>query len=284
MKRSRTKAWLAAAISLLAVLVAGALLAQRVRAYNQDHPKRTPYFSLIDLTEFRFHGREVRLVDRLDEAGAGLLEVHYGDDIAAIEVGVPNPHPLPGLTRHEDWLRVMFVAPSEGRTYEEFEQAVNTGQIEPSLVLVSRHLNPGIDDSRFGLEVDTSSRERGETMRKRWTFGFLELLPDGGFKQWNKRFPESQRSFERRVMAASRAGEPKPERDPDELAEDSWEWHAALHVIPSGKAPNRTFQHDALIAAGWTLPVASAGIIGLMMSLALALAPTREQTWSRPSA
>ncbi len=282
MKRNRSGAWVGVAISLAALLVGCAVLAQRVHAFNRDHPRNTPYFFVLDLTSFLYHGRQVQIVDRLDDKGVGFVEVSYDQDVAAIPVGVPSLHPLPGLARHEDWLRVMFVAPpAEGQSYESFVQAINKGEIEPRLVLVSRHLNPGIDDSRFGLEVDSSSRERGETMRKRWTFGFLELMPQGGFRQWSRTFPESQRSYERRVLAANRAGEPKPDRDPDELAEDSWEWHAALHVIPSGKAPNRTFQHDALIAAGWSLPVASLGVIGLLISLAIALAPTREQTWNR---
>lgn len=282
MNRARKPALIAVALSLAALLVGGWNLASRIREYNQLNPRRTPYFIVIDQTRFAFLGREVSISDRLDEQGQGDLEVAFGEDRALIPVGVPNPYPLPGLARHEDWLRVMFVAPSEGLTYEQFEQAVREGSITPRLVFVSRRLNPGIDDSRFNLQIESTSRERGETMRKRWTFGFLELLPDGGFRQWERKYPESQRSFERRVLAASRAGEPKPERDPDELMEDSWEWHAALHVIPAGKAPNRSFQHDALISAGWTLPVTSLGVIGLMVSLALALAPTREQTWKRP--
>jgi len=275
MNQSRRVAWIGVVLSAVLLAVGATTLAQRIGAYNAAHPRTHPYFKSIDATEFRYAGRPVVISERVDDQGNGSVIVRYGDDVAAIEIGVPNPHPLPGLARHMDWLRVLLVAEPEGRTYAEFEQAVERGEIRPRLVFVSRHLNPGIDDNRFGLEVDESSRERGETMRKRWKFGFLELLPEGGFRQWTRRYPESERAYQGRVMAAARAGEPTPQRDPDELKEDSWEWHAALQVIPAGKAPNRSFRNDALLSAGWALPATSLGILGLMVCLAFALAPRR---------
>ncbi|MCL4221198.1 MAG: hypothetical protein KJZ65_07500 [Phycisphaerales bacterium] len=280
MKQPRLIAWSGFALSFLMLVVGAWTTGRRIAAYNRDHPREHPYFIEVNVTDFEFAGREVAIRDELDVAGTGQVVVDYGSDSAAIEVGVPNPLPLPGLARHEDWLRVLIVGEPGGRTYEQFRAAVKAREITPRLVLVSRHLNPGVDDSRFGIEVDESSREYGEVMRKRWTFGFLELLPEGGFRQWTRHYPESARSFDGRVLAAARAGEPTPKRSPDELAEDSWEWYAALTVIPAGKAPNRSFRNDALTSAGWALPVTSVGVIGSIGCLAFALAPRRSARWA----
>ncbi|KAA0213957.1 MAG: hypothetical protein DYG94_03220 [Leptolyngbya sp. PLA3] len=286
MKQPRLIAWTGLSFSLLALGVGAWTMGRRIAAYNREHPREHPYFIEVGVTDFEFAGREVTVRDQLDAEGAGQVVVDYGPDSASIDVGVPNPLPLPGLARHEDWLRVLIVGEPGGRTYEQFRQAVRDRDITPRLVFVSRHLNPGVDDSRFGIEVDQSSREYGEVMRKRWTFGFLELRTEGGFRQWTRHYPESARSFDGRVLAAARAGQPAPQRSPDELAEDSWEWYAALTVIPAGKAPNRSFRNDALSSAGWALPMTSAGVIGSIGCLAFALAPRRSDRWSaaeRPS-
>lgn len=279
MKPSRRLPWIGFVLSLLMLAVGGWTLAQRIRDYNIQNPRKHPYFMELGVPDFEFHDVPVRLHDQLDDQGQGQVIVDYGNDTAAIEVGVPNPLPLPGLARHEDWLRVVLVGEPDGRSFEEFREAARSGAIEPRLVIVSRHLNPGVDESRFGLHVDESSREYGEVMRKRWTFGFLELLPGGGFRQWSLHYPESERAYQGRVMAAAQAGEPTPDHYPDELQEDTWEWYAALLVIPAGKAPNRSFRNDALTFSGWALPVTSAGLIGSIGCLAFALAPRRSDRW-----
>jgi len=279
MKKSRLIPWIGVAISLVATIFGGWTLAQRINDFNQKNPRIAPYFLPIGITDFEFMGHKVHISDAVDDTGHGDLLVQYDDAIATIPIGVPNPYDLPGLARHTDWLGVFLVGEPEGRTYEEFQQAVKAGEITPRLIFVSRHLNPGIDDSAFGLQVDENSRERGETMRKRWTFGFLELLPDGSFRQWKRKYPESQRAFEGRSQAALLAGQPTPEHNPDDLKEDSWEWYAALHVIPEGRAPTRSFSDGAIAQSGWAFPVTAIGILGLVICLAWALVPNAISRW-----
>jgi hypothetical protein len=283
MTRSRTIAWVGVAVSLAATAIGVAALAVRISNYNELNPRRAPYFQSIGVSAFDYRDRPVTIADATDAAGNDVVRVTYGQDIATIDVGVPNPLDLPGLARHADWLGVFLVGEPQGRTYAEFQQAIADGSVIPRLVLVSRHLNPGVDDSAFNLDIDENSREYGETMRNRWTFGFLELLPGGGFRQWTRTYPESERAFEGRTQAAILKGEPPPERDPDQLEEDSWEWYAALHVIPEGKAPNRTFRNGALTNAGWAFPVAALGVLGLIVSLAFALKPSRLARWDSAS-
>jgi len=280
MRNSRTIAWVGVAISIVATLWGGWTLAQRIAAFNRTNPHEAPYFLPVEATEFDYLGTRVSVSDDIDDEGHGEVRVRYGDDLAAIPVGVPNTLDLPGLARHADWLGIYLVGEPQGREYEEFRAAVLDGEIIPRLVFISRKLNPGVDNSAFNFDIDRDSREYGETMRKRWTFGFLELLPDGGFRQWTRKYPESQRSFEGRTQAAILKGDPPPSRDPDELAEDTWEWYAAMQVIPAGKAPNTSFRNSALANSGWAFPVAAVGILGLIVCLAWALLPSKSSRWT----
>jgi hypothetical protein len=279
MKKPRLMPWIGVAVSIAVTLFGGWTLANRISDFNEKNPRVAPYFLPISITDFEFMDHAVHISDSVDDKGHGDLIVQYDDAVATIPVGVPNPYDLPGLARHTDWLGVFFVGEPEGRTYDQYQEAVKTGEITPRLIFVSRHLNPGIDDSAFGLEVNKDSRERGETMRKRWTFGFLELLPNGEFRQWKRKYPESQRAFEGRTQAAILTGKPPPEHNPDDLQEDSWEWYAALHVIPKGRAPTRSFRDGAIAQSGWAFPVTAVGILGITVFLAWALVPSAIARW-----
>lgn len=280
MKNARAIAWIGVAISLAATLGGGWSLANRIAEFNKNNPHQAPYFLPINTTEFDYLGRHVSIADDIDDQGHGQVRVEYADDIAAIPVGVPNTYELPGLARHTDWLGVYLVGEPQGRDYEQYKAAVDAREITPRLVFVSRHLNPGVENSAFNFDIDRDSREYGETMRKRWTFGFLELLPEGGFHQWTRKYPESQRAFEGRTQAAILKGEPPPTRSPDELAEDTWEWYAAMQVIPAGKAPNTSFRNSALSNSGWSFPIAAVGVLGMIVCLAWALIPSKISRWT----
>lgn len=281
MNRSRQIAWLVVVVSVATTLFGGWTLANRIHQFNQEHPRNEPFFLPVTIEQFAYKDRPVTISDIIDQDGHGEIRVEYGDALATIPVGIPNPLDLPGLAQHTEWLGVFFVGEPQGRKFNEFKAAVDAGDIEPRLIIVSRHLNPGIDNSRFGLEIDENSRERGETMRKRWTFGFIEFLPDGTFRQWRLKYPESIRSFEGRAQAALLSGNPPPVRDPDELQENSWEWYAALQVIPSGKAPTRSFSDGAIAQSGWAFPVTAIGMLGLILGLGWALLPSPITQWDK---
>ncbi len=128
-------------------------------------------------------------------------------------------------------------------------------------------------DGVFGLEQERNE-STADVRRDQWRFDFYELLPGGGFEvQTSLRFPESGSSLLRRQNNAKLKGEPIPQRDPGELQERTWQYGAALKVMP--RAPAITFENQALRAAGWTLPVSSASVLGLMFGIFFAFAPAR---------
>ncbi|MEM9373172.1 MAG: hypothetical protein AAGA55_05965, partial [Planctomycetota bacterium] len=137
----------------------------------------------------------------------------------------------------------------------------------------------GIDADKqgvFGLERDENA-STADVRRDRWLFDFYELSSDGGFVVHQPlRFPESGKSLLRRQNNAKLKGETIPEREPGELTERTWQYGAALKVMP--RAPAITFENQALRAAGWTLPVASTYVLGLVFGVFFGLAPARRCT------
>ncbi|MEZ6165288.1 MAG: hypothetical protein R3B67_12745 [Phycisphaerales bacterium] len=77
----------------------------------------------------------------------------------------------------------------------------------------------------------------------------------------------------RRRANAELKGEPEPQRSDDEIQEYTWEYGAALKV--TNRPPGITLEKQALLNAGWTLPVAASGFLLLVVSFCFAIAPDR---------
>lgn len=263
-----------AALSLVAVAVSAWSLARRIEAWNETHGRSIFYFLPVERTRFEFAGRVVEVSDDLNESGEGDVVISYGDDTLRVPVAVPNELPLPGLTRHETWLRLhVFAEAGDRQTFADFERALNAGEITSRLVAVVRtpHAEPPREGA-FDLETE-EDWGWGEVRRDRWAFTFHEFLPSGGWRSETLRFPESGAAFYRRQVAADKAGLPPPVRREDELKEGTWQFDAAIPLM--NRPPSITNEQQALRNAGWTLPVASAGIVVFIVSLAFAFAPQR---------
>lgn len=263
-------------MSLVALAVSSVMLAQRVRAYNESSVHSIFAFIEVNNPEFEVFGRPVTLTDVEDEEGRPSVRVAYGDDELTIPVSVEPRQKLPGFfNRHADWLRMVFFADRSGMSMEEFQARMARDEIETRLVVVTR--TPfGVDPDKpglFGLEQERNE-STADVRRDQWRFDFYELEPRGGLTVHQPlRFPESGKSLLRRQNQAELAGEPIPQRDPGEIEERTWQYGAALKVMP--RAPAITFENQALRAAGWTLPVASASVLGLVFGIFFAIAPAR---------
>jgi len=268
-----------AVASAAVFITTSVLLARRVGEYNQTHLKPLFYSIRMDDFEQEFAGRAVVFTPQVDEQGEGVVTLRYGEgsDAATVEmpVQIPQPIELPGLDRYTDWLHAYYMAENVHREpFDEFRRRVDTGEVPVRMIVVERRVNPGVrEDSRSGLQVDPDAWGWGETMRHRWSFAFHELLPDGTIRTHVLKMPESGASFYRRQVRAHQRAEPPPTRAEDELKEGTWEWDIALRTMP--RPPAITMEKQALLNAGWTLPVASGSAIATMVCLAFAFAPAR---------
>ena len=258
--------WLAVCIaSLIAVSLLGYHMAQRLDQYNEEEGRELYVFQPITARSFNWYDRPVSFIDETDADGADVVVLRYGDDGYRLRSGLKSlPASVPGLSRHESWLKVLRFAPRSDMSIEELQSAIDAGTADERLAVVVRLQRPGVDPDSFG-----------QVMRGDWRFLFLELLPEGGFREEVLRFPESERSFNRRINEARRAGEPMPERRDDELKFGTWQFDASLMVMPKGGPPAPQFGRGAMDALGWTLPVATVLFFIAAISLAMAFAPER---------
>jgi hypothetical protein len=274
MSRARTIAALIALAALVGVGAGGWSMARRVAAFNSASTRELFVFMPVNTREFRFAGRDVTMTDERDENGRDWVVLRYGPDEARLLASIPpGPAELPGLLRHDDWLRVLRFVPRRGIAFDELERRVKAGEIADRLVVVTRNPRAGADPTTYG-----------EVARSDWTFEFYELLAEtGGFTHQRLRFPETARSLRRRQNAARDKDKAIPERRDDELKHGTWEFEAAMFTMPAGwlSAPGGgeappTFAGDAVHALGWTLPVTSISFVAFALAAA-ALASARRR-------
>lgn len=267
--------WCIFVASIALTAFSGYQLAGRIANYNevQDHPLFA-YIPLIS-TNFEFAGRQVVIKeDEID--GKEIVRVQFGDQELILEVSIPPVVPLPALyERQKDWMTLNFFADRSGMSKTEFKTRIESDQIKPRLGLVTR--TPfGIDPAKapkFDNIAHDQNASTADVHREQWRFDCYEFLRDGTITHEVKRFPESGRSLLTRQNYAKLKGEEIPERSKGELEEYSWQFGAALNIMP--RAPAITMEKQALRVSGWTLPATAAGFLLAFISFFFAIAPPR---------
>ena len=248
----RTLPALCAVVSFGAMLASGWAMANRVGAFNKESQRLIYAFDTRGDTEFTFAGHPVTITtDRSDPSNVMLI-VQYGKDTLRLRATIPGNEKLPGLTQHEDWMRLLRFGVMTGRTMPEFRRDLGVDPSLPErLAIVTRIPRPGSDPASWG-----------QIWIKDWNFEFHEFLPEGGFHSERLRYP------------THKAGE---EPKPGELMDNTWEFQAALQLMPQ-QARERLmgkYNTDAMHQLGWTLPVGAICGAVFMFSLGFAAGPRR---------
>lgn len=256
MKRSKRIAWTLAALSGVLLAASSATMALRVAAFHRENKRMVYAFQAVTVRQFEYAGHAVTITDDDDPSGERFVLVRYGGDSLRLRVTVPGDRRLPGLLGHEDWLRVLRFASATGKTLDELRAGMQRGDTPDRLVIVTRTPEPGAEPSSWG-----------EVNQRAWKFDFYEFRPEGGFDHERKAFP-----VKRRVDLRTGVAPPAPE---DELKENTWEYQAALMVMPPARGPSPQFTNDGLHAMGWTLPATSTSMLVFIAALVVAVAPER---------
>ena len=241
-------------VGVAGFLVSGYAMARRVRAYYDAAPPPQHLLVPVAGRDFTAFGHPVRLTDATTDTGHPALRIEYAGHTDLIPVHPPAA-PLPTLDGYSEWLALLAFAPmADGRVRLD-EAALARGEPGARLVLVKRNAAPGFEDDPGGLVA-----------RTRWTFDFVEFLPDGTLSAKRMQFRN------RRGVLPAQQDDPATKVQP--IEERSWEWQAALYAIPKLHISNYRYKTDAVSGVGWTLPAAGFSVLILTAGAAL-LASTR---------
>jgi len=254
---SRPLALIGLIVSLAALLVSVGLMSRKVNAFYESSEHTLWMFDPISDREFTYAGRAVSIMDEDVPDGRVVVAVRYGDVVERINATIPPlPAQVPGLVRHQDWLRVLRFAEHGKRDFREAKRELDSGAIADRLVLVVRRPPPGMNPEALG-----------RVAQKEWMFDLYEFKPEGGFAIQRLGWPESER--EARARAASGQGP-----NVSKLQEGTWQYYAALMVMPIKPTPR--FTGDAVRAMGWTLPSAAFSALAVVASV-IALTSARRR-------
>jgi|GEM_PF-6107675 len=267
MSRPFTIAAALALCSAIALAVSVSLLVRAIASFNAEHPTGINYTLPVLADTMTFHGRDIRITDRLDDRGRGVVIVRYADRAIELPVRIPQPNPLPGMARHADWLTVVrFLEAPPRTTLTQAIELAAAGEIRDRLVLVERIPRLEANQGAMGIETPDEWGWRN-VQRKNWFFGFHEFLPDGSIESTELRFPTTRR------QQAPLEGE---------LRYGSWQYDVAFQVMPRGAAPRQDFTERALVHAAGPFAGASISLMTLLASLAILAALAKPQTESKP--
>lgn len=212
----------------------------------------------IPSPEFEFLGQPASLVtiDPPKDAAGGdrtRMEVHWRGEVHGFEIeeGTRDDPRLPGLLRHDDWLRILVMA--EGaKSSEELDKGIADGTIDPRLIIAMRLPAKDYDPGSWG-----------SVRRREWRYRFLELLPES--RSPGKAFE----MFEGTYGDLDKLGDPTFLRASGRQSE-AWKHAAMQHVTPPVlyRSKSRSVE-DAMASMGWTWPVAGLSVMGLVVGTVL---------------
>lgn len=242
MPKGRPIAWMITALACGAMVICGFAMASRIAEFHRANPREVYAFQKVSYKEFEFAGRSVTFTDE-DQNGIWYLGVKYGDESLRLRVTIPRDRRLPGLEPHGEWMRALLFSSATGKTISQVQADLSAGKATPRMVIVTRTPRPGEPEAYAG-----------RMNSKAWVFDFYELKPEGGFDHQRLKFPTTKQH--------------QPDKE-GELHENTWQYQAALSVIPKGISPRPKFTNDGLKAAGWTLPATSLSMLMMLAGLAI---------------
>lgn len=234
-----------ALVSGAAFIASGWFMAARISDYYKAQPPPQHLFKPILTRDLTVFGRPATFTDTTDASGSHALRVRYGDLERLITLHAPPVSGRPLLDAYNEWLSLLAFAPlANGRV------AVAPDEPDARLVLVWRIAAPGQDDPMGGLKD-----------RNRWTFGLLEFQRDGTLSERLLQFPDKRGTG--KLQFVSEAVSARVEA----IQQRSWEWQAALFVIPRLHISNYRYNTDATSAMGWTLPATGFSMLGVLVGV-----------------
>lgn len=248
--------------SLAACVLSVMQMSRRVAAYNEQAHFGHFRFDVATSRQFRAHDRPITITDADDvpDDGRAALRVTYGDIEKTVPVVQPAVKNVPDLGIYGDWAKIIEVH-QVGRDTGSLQDMEGTGR----LLLICRIPPAGYNPETWG-----------SVRRADWTFDFHEFKEDGAIDSTTYRWPRSEMGemgLKKEIEKGDETAKILATIPP--LEEQTWQYQAALHVIPKLNVPKYRFKNTAMKAMGWTLPVAGFSGLGAILGIAILMAPHR---------
>lgn len=241
MKNRRSISAIIALLSLALLGVSAWSMSNRIVAFHKTNPRKLFAFQEVQARQFTYAGHPVAITEEKNGDETTVV-ITYGDQTLRLRPTIPGGNAkLPDLLPYLDWMRVMRFVPAGGEPMNDTIEKMNRGEIPDRLVIGTRTPRAGTNPETWGA-----------VWRKDWDFNFYEFKVAGGWEHQKLGYPTNRRSEA-----------PKP----GELRENTWEMQAALQLMPKGRTPNYSPRADALSAVGWTLPLCTISLMGLVAAV-----------------
>ncbi len=255
MKRGKRAKWIGAGMMALGVigLVASVPnMVQRLGDRKDLAGRPMVWFGKQATSEpFTFEGERYS-VTRVESHTGPVLKIGWRDHTIDFPVNTVEDKPdLPGLLKHEDWFKLVPMAVGPYRTQDDFQKALQAGEVKPRLIAAARYPAEGFDPGKWG-----------SVRRREWRYRFVEFLHDAP-PEASIRVTETTYGDLDRVFAPGPHDKPSetPLTDEQKYAR-LWEYYAMLQVTPPTMYRARDkLVADGMHAMGWTWPVAGGSVI-----------------------
>ncbi len=252
MERARKLGIIVALVSGVVFAFSLVSLMRAIEAHNERADFPFYSFEVLDGRELTWSGRDITLTDFTDDEGRAFIKLEYGDLVIDIPVREPTAKNLPTLGLYNEWAKVLAMAEVERNDEGELDAIEGTGR----MLIVTRRTPEGYDSETWG-----------RVRRKDWTFDYYTLETDGTVTTETWRWPPSRHESDEQ-----RASNPIPP-----LGERTWQYQAAMHVIPALSVPKQKFKNTALWYenVGPVLPIAGISALAFLFGLGFAFSPRK---------
>lgn len=263
-----------ASLGAIGLAVSATLMARRLADREDLAHRPMVWFGKQSTSDsFKFNGEQYR-VTQLDTSAGPTLRIEWRGLNVDFPINTVEDKPqLPGLLKHEDWFKIVPMAVGPYRTQDDFQRALQSGEITPRLIAAARYPAEGFDPEKWG-----------SVRRREWRYRFVEFLdtPPGLSPEESVRVTETTYAdLDRVFLPGPHDKAPEVPLTDEQRYARLWEYYAMLQVTPPTmyRAKDKLVS-DGMRAMGWTWPAAGASTITMVVGL-LVIASTRVSAQNR---
>lgn len=258
-----------AALGVVGLAISATVMTRRLAEREDLADRPMVWFGKQATTDtFTFEDHRFAVTKLEEQSSEPVLRVEWRGAAVDFPVNTFEEKPqLPGLLKHEDWFKIVPMAVGPYRTQDEFQAALQAGDVEPRLIAAARYPAEGFDPEKWG-----------SVRRREWRYRFAEFLENAPGDAGAPEIRVTETTYEeldRVFMPGPHDKPPETSMTDEQKYARLWEYYAMLQVTPPTmyRAKDKLVS-DGMRAMGWTWPAAGASTVMVVAGLVL-IAATR---------